>query len=69
MNLTQVRTSVPTFLLLPTNIYQFLVVKDPGQGNLGMSKGPVLARVQALPYVLALPVKMEARCCRVACGP
>jgi hypothetical protein len=26
MNLTQVRTSVPTFLILPTNIYQFLVV-------------------------------------------
>jgi hypothetical protein len=26
MNLTQVRTWVPTFLLLPTNIYQFLVV-------------------------------------------
>jgi hypothetical protein len=25
MNLTQVRTSVLTFLLLPTNIYQFLV--------------------------------------------
>jgi hypothetical protein len=28
MNLTQVRTWVPTFLLLPTNIYQFLVVED-----------------------------------------
>jgi hypothetical protein len=26
MNLTQVRTWVPTFLILPTNIYQFLVV-------------------------------------------
>jgi hypothetical protein len=26
MNLTHVRTSVPTFLVLPTNIYQFLVV-------------------------------------------
>jgi hypothetical protein len=26
MNLTQVRTSVPTFLLLSTNIYQFLVL-------------------------------------------
>jgi hypothetical protein len=26
MNLTQVRTSVPTFLILPMNIYQFLVV-------------------------------------------
>jgi hypothetical protein len=33
-----------------------------------MSKGPVLARVQTLPCVLALPAKMEARCCRVACG-
>jgi hypothetical protein len=27
MNLTQLRTWVPTFLILPTNIYQFLVVK------------------------------------------
>jgi hypothetical protein len=26
MILTHVRTSVPTFLILPTNIYQFLVV-------------------------------------------
>jgi hypothetical protein len=26
MNLTQVRTWVPTFLILPTNIYRFLVV-------------------------------------------
>jgi hypothetical protein len=26
MNLTQVRMWVPTFLILPTNIYQFLVV-------------------------------------------
>jgi hypothetical protein len=43
--------------------------KDLGQGSPGMSKGPVLARVQALPCVLALPAKMEARCCRVACGP
>jgi hypothetical protein len=30
MNLTQLRTSVPTFLILPTNIYQFLVVIGEG---------------------------------------
>jgi hypothetical protein len=30
MNLTQVRTWVPTFLILPTNIYQFLVVQQRG---------------------------------------
>jgi hypothetical protein len=30
MNLTQVRTSVPTFLFLPTKIYQFLVVRATG---------------------------------------
>ena len=34
-----------------------------------MSKGPVLARVQALPCMLALPAQVETRCCRVACGP
>jgi hypothetical protein len=28
MNLTQVRTWAPTFLILPTNIYQFLVVRS-----------------------------------------
>jgi hypothetical protein len=28
MNLTHVRMSVPTFLVLPTNIYQFLVVYE-----------------------------------------
>jgi hypothetical protein len=28
MNLTDVRTSVPTFLTKPMNIYQFLVVKS-----------------------------------------
>jgi hypothetical protein len=38
-------------------------------GDLGMSKGPVLTRVQALSCVLALPAQAETRCCRVACGP
>jgi hypothetical protein len=32
MNLTNVRTSVPTFLTKPTNIYQFLV--GPRSGTL-----------------------------------
>jgi hypothetical protein len=35
MNLTQVRTWVPTFLILPTNIYQFLVVPRPVAGYFG----------------------------------
>jgi hypothetical protein len=39
------------------------------RGNPSMSKGPVLARVQALPCVLALPAQAETRYCRVACGP
>jgi hypothetical protein len=34
-----------------------------------MSEGPVLARVQALSYALALLAQAETRCCHVAYGP
>jgi hypothetical protein len=37
----------------------------PGQGDPGVSKGPVLTRVQALPCALALPAQAESRCCHV----
>jgi hypothetical protein len=33
MNLTQVRTWVPTFSILPMNIYQFLVVSKALSGH------------------------------------
>jgi hypothetical protein len=45
------------------------IARTRGRGDPGVSKGPVLARVQALPCVLALPAEMEARRCRVTCGP
>jgi hypothetical protein len=37
----------------------------PGQWDPGVSKGPVLTRVQALPCALALPAQAESRCCHV----
>jgi hypothetical protein len=37
----------------------------PGQGDPGISKGPVLTRVQALSCALALPAQAESRCCHV----
>jgi hypothetical protein len=39
------------------------------RGDPGISKGPVLTRVQALSYALALPTQAEIRCCHVACCP
>jgi hypothetical protein len=41
----------------------------PGEGYPGLSKGPVLTRVQALSYALALPAQAETRCRHVACCP
>jgi hypothetical protein len=39
------------------------------RGYPGISKGPVLTRVQALSCALALPAQEESRCCRVASCP
>jgi hypothetical protein len=41
----------------------------PDRGYPGLSKGPVLTRVQALSYALALPAQAETRCCHAACCP
>jgi hypothetical protein len=45
MNLTKVRTSVPTFLTKPTNIYQFLVVQRTS------IKCPISHRANKLHYL------------------
>jgi hypothetical protein len=39
------------------------------RGNSGVSKGPVLPRVWALPYAHALPAQAETQCGHVACSP
>jgi hypothetical protein len=39
------------------------------RGDPGISKGPVLTRVQALSCALVLPARAEIRCCHVACCP
>jgi hypothetical protein len=39
------------------------------RGNPGISKGPVLPRVWALPCLHALPAQAKTRCGHVACSP
>jgi hypothetical protein len=39
--------------------------RGPGTRDPGVSKGPVLTRVQALSCALALPAQAESRCCHV----
>jgi hypothetical protein len=39
------------------------------RGDPGISKGPILTRVQALSCALALPAQAEIRCCHMACCP
>jgi hypothetical protein len=39
------------------------------RGCPGISKGPILTRVQALSRAIALPAQAESRCCRMASFP
>jgi hypothetical protein len=45
------------------------ITRSRDRGYLGLSKGPVLTRVQDLSCALALPAQAEIRCCHVACCP
>ena len=46
-----------------------LETREQDRGYPGLSKGPVLTRVQALSCALALPAQAETRCCHVAYCP
>jgi hypothetical protein len=43
--------------------------RSQDRGYPGVSRGPVLTRVQTLSCALGLPAQAETRCCHVACCP
>jgi hypothetical protein len=45
------------------------ITRSQDRGYPGLSRSPVLTRVQALSCALALPAQAETRCCHVACYP
>jgi hypothetical protein len=53
----------------PSEVIGYSTTGTQDRRDPGVSKGPVLPRVRALPCTHALPAQAEARCGHVACSP